>query len=88
MKSVPVVFYCSGNMKSRTIATLLCLFLGGFGAHRFYLGQTGRGGLCVMFCWTFIPAFVAVINFLCFYAMSEETFDLKYNQPIPDGGMP
>ncbi len=26
---------------SRTVALLLCLFLGGFGAHRFYVGKSG-----------------------------------------------
>ena len=30
-------------MKSKTTAILLCLFLGCFGAHRFYLGRT-KGG--------------------------------------------
>lgn len=29
------------NRKSAGAAYLLCLFLGGFGAHRFYLGCTG-----------------------------------------------
>ena len=28
-------------MKSKTTATVLCFFLGGFGIHRLYLGQTG-----------------------------------------------
>ena len=29
--------------KSRTVALLLCLFLGGFGAHRFYTGKAVTG---------------------------------------------
>lgn len=29
------------NKKSAGVSYLLCLFLGGFGAHRFYLGHTG-----------------------------------------------
>lgn len=29
------------NRKSTGVAYLLCIFLGGFGAHRFYLGRTG-----------------------------------------------
>ena len=43
---------------------LLALFLGGLGAHRFYLGQTGLGILYVVFVWTFIPAIAALIE--CF----------------------
>lgn len=31
------------NKKSQGVAYLLCFFLGGFGAHRFYLGSTGAG---------------------------------------------
>ena len=29
--------------KSRTVALLLCLFLGWLGAHRFYVGKVGTG---------------------------------------------
>ncbi len=28
---------------SRTVALLLCMFLGGYGAHRFYVGKVGSG---------------------------------------------
>ncbi len=33
------------NKKSQGVAYLLCIFLGGFGAHRFYLGSTGAGAV-------------------------------------------
>ena len=29
--------------KSRLVAVLLCFFLGGFGAHRYYVGKIGTG---------------------------------------------
>ena len=46
--------------KDRTTAILLTLFLGGIGAHRFYLGQIGLGVLYLLFCWTLAPAIIAV----------------------------
>lgn len=66
-------------MKSKTTTIILCFFLGGFGIHRFYLGQTGLGLLYLLFCWTFIPAFIAFIDFIGFLLMSEEQFNQKYN---------
>lgn len=66
-------------MKSKTTAVVLAFFLGGFGAHRFYLGQSGRGILYLVFCWTFIPAIIAFIDFFCLLLMSDEEFNRKYN---------
>ncbi|WP_019967637.1 NINE protein [Segatella maculosa] len=66
-------------MRSKKTATILSFFLGGLGIHRFYLGQTGLGVLYFVFCWTFIPAFIALIDFIVLLSMSEETFNQKYN---------
>lgn len=66
-------------MKSKTITILLAFFLGGIGAHRFYLGQTGLGLLYLVFFWTFIPGLIAIIDIICFLVMSDEEFDQKYN---------
>lgn len=57
----------ANNSKSTGVAYLLWFFLGGFGAHRFYLGKTGSAvGLLVLTLltswWTFgIPTFIWVI---------------------------
>ena len=64
--------------KSRAIAAALALFLGGIGAHKFYLGRIGMGFLYLFFCWTFIPAFIALIEFLVYLFMDSEKFAEKY----------
>ena len=48
--------------KNRTTALLLALFLGGIGAHHYYMGNVGLGILYTVFCWTFIPGIVAFIE--------------------------
>ncbi len=66
-------------MKSKTTTVILAFFLGGFGVHRFYLGQTGKGFMYLLFCWTLIPALIAFIDFFGFIFMSDTTFNNKYN---------
>lgn len=61
--------------KDRTTGLLLTLFLGGIGAHHFYLGKVGLGVLYLLFCWTFIPAIVALIEL--FFIMGRID---KYNE--------
>lgn len=66
------------NGKSKIAAALLAFFLGGFGVHKFYLGQVGLGILYLIFCWTFIPAIIAFIEFIILLTMNDETFNQKY----------
>jgi TM2 domain-containing membrane protein YozV/ribosomal protein L40E len=68
----------AANGKSRIAAALFAFFLGGFGGHKFYLGQVGLGILYLVFFWTFIPAVVAFIEFILLLTMSDETFNQKY----------
>ena len=48
--------------KSKAIAIILALFLGGIGIHKFYLGQAGQGILYLLFCWTFIPEYYGLYS--------------------------
>ncbi len=66
------------NGKNRIAAALLAFFLGGFGIHKFYLGQIGLGIVYLLFCWTFIPAVVAFIEFILLLVMSDAEFNRKY----------
>ncbi|QDY43486.1 TM2 domain-containing protein [Candidatus Pantoea soli] len=64
--------------KSRMAAVLFAFFLGGLGAHKFYLGKVGQGILYILFCWTFIPSIVAFIEFILYLCSSDEDFARKY----------
>ena len=65
--------------KSKTTAGILALIIGGLGAHHFYLGNTGRGILYLVLCWTYIPGIIAFIEGIMILCMNEENFDRKYN---------
>lgn len=64
--------------KSKVFAAILAIFLGGFGIHKFYLGQVGQGLLYLIFFWTFIPALLALIDALRYLLMSTEKFHRVY----------
>ena len=69
-------------MKSKTTAGILALLLGGLGVHRFYLNQIGLGILYLVFCITFIPSIIALVDGIIFLTQSDESFNAKYNQGI------
>lgn len=48
--------------KNPTTAVILALLLGGLGAHKFYLGKTAMGVFYILFSWTTIPAWIALIE--------------------------
>lgn len=56
----------------------LALLLGDLGVHKFYLGRPGQGILYILFCWTFIPSFVAMIEGIIYLCTSEQNFQAKY----------
>lgn len=69
----------SAGTKDRVTAAFLALFLGGLGAHHFYLGNVGIGIVYLLFCWTLIPAFVAFIEAISYVCMSDAAFAARYN---------
>lgn len=69
----------SGSKKSKATAGILGILLGGLGAHKFYLGKTGKGILYLLLCWTFIPGIIGFIEGIQYLIMSDEDFDRKFN---------
>ena len=63
--------------RNPSTALILALLLGGAGGHRFYLRQWGWGIAYLLFCWTFIPVFVALIE--CFFIRRRTE---KYNEQV------
>lgn len=50
-----------GKKVNRLTYALSALYVGGFGIHKFYAGKA-IGIVYLLFCWTFIPAIVAVFE--------------------------
>lgn len=74
-KQTLFVMQYNSSKKNPTTAVLLTLFLGGLGAHKFYMGETGLGVLYLVFCWTYIPSIIAFIEV---FTISSKVG--KYNQ--------
>ncbi len=66
--------------KSRSMAVVLALFLGGLGIHKFYLNSPGWGFIYLIFCWTFVPAILGFIEALNYIFMSDKTFQKRYTK--------
>jgi TM2 domain-containing membrane protein YozV len=66
-------------MKERTTAIILAFFGGGFGFHKFYLGETMAGIVYLVFSWTLIPSLIAFFEFLGLCFMSDREFNARYN---------
>jgi|AntRauTorckE5430_2_1112549.scaffolds.fasta_scaffold02185_4 TM2 domain-containing membrane protein YozV len=72
-------------MKNKIAAGLIAFFVGGFGIHRFYLGQIGKGLLYLIFFWTGIPFLVSIVDAIIFLTMDDEGFNIKYNPEMYRG---
>ena len=65
-------------VKNKIVAAILAIILGGLGIHKFYLGQTGKGILYLIFCWTYIPSILAFIEGIMILCSNDENFQIKY----------
>ncbi|WP_242913170.1 MULTISPECIES: TM2 domain-containing protein [Brevundimonas] len=74
----PQIVAGATGQKSKVMAVVLALLLGGIGAHKFYLGRVGWGIIYLLFCWTFIPSLIAFIEAIIYVTMSDQAFAQKY----------
>jgi len=65
--------------RQKRIACALAIFLGTFGAHKFYLGEKGPGLIYAAFCWTGLPTVISLFEAINYWQMSRITFNLMYN---------
>ena len=71
--------------KSKAITTLLSLFLGWIGAHKFYYGAWGWGIIYLVLCLTGIPAFVALVESIRYILMKDSEFSEKSKKAQKEG---
>lgn len=60
--------------KSRILAIILAVFLGGFGAHKLYIGQIKKGAIFLLTSWTGIPFLIAWGSAIHYIIMGDEEF--------------
>jgi hypothetical protein len=70
-----------GEPRSKIMAGLLALLLGGVGAHKFYMGKPIWGIVYLLLIWTFIPAIFGFIEGINFFTMSDEVFSKRHGGP-------
>lgn len=73
--------------KSKVVAGLLAILIGGLGVHRFYLGQWW-GVFYLLLVWTGIPGLISLIEGIVFLCRDQTAWDARYNggRPSPTGG--
>lgn len=60
--------------KSKAAAILWGAFLGGFGAHKFYMGSWGWGVVYLFTSWLYIPFIIALVEWVRYVLMSDDEF--------------
>lgn len=64
-------------IKSKVVAGILGILLGGLGIHKFYLGKVGLGIVYILFCWTGIPEIIGFIEGIVYLCSDDHNFQVK-----------
>ena len=68
-------------VQTKLIQSALAIFLGSFGAHKFYQGKTIQGVLYFLLSWTLLPGLIGTLEGIRYLFMPVEDF---YSQYIKD----
>lgn len=69
-------------MKDKLAFSIFSILLGNFGIQYFYLGEYGKGILCLLFCWTAIPGIIGIVVGVLSLLMSDAEFIKKYSVEV------
>jgi TM2 domain-containing membrane protein YozV len=88
--TAPICPHCGASQRSRgykskLAAGLLAIFLGGFGIHRFYLGQWW-GVFYLLLFWAMLPGLISLIEGIVFLVTNQESWDKRHNDGKPNLG--
>lgn len=70
------------QIKNQKIAIWFSFLLGGFGLHKFYLGQYLKGSVYLIFSWTLVPMVVSWFDGLRTLKMSPFNFEQRYRRKV------
>ena len=71
-------------IQRKLIQSALAIFLGTWGAHKFYQGKTWQGVLYFLFCWTTLPTWISFAEGLRYLFMPVEDFYEQYYKKDKD----
>ena len=64
-------------MKNKMVAGLLGILVGGFGIHKFYMGNAMPGVVYILLCWTGIPSILGLIEGIIYLMDTDEQFQAR-----------
>ena len=68
-------------IQKKLVQSALAIFLGSFGAHKFYQGKTFQGVMYLLFLWTTLPTWIGFVEGMRYLFMPVEDF---YEQYVKD----
>lgn len=73
-------------VQTKLIQSALAIFLGSFGAHKFYQGKTLQGVIYFLLSWTTLPMWISIVEGIRYLFMPVEDFYEQYIKRKRDKG--